>query len=112
LIKRFLSGALQSPFTLFCIPLLVGLLQFILMVNLAKTGFPQVLEIHKTAAGFLITGIFALCFGTLIGSMLGLRQMIYGENKIISTLGTGFNALYFLGFVLFFICIFVTNSSY
>ena len=82
------------------------------MVYLAQTGFPQVPDMLKTRAGFLISGIFALCFGTLIGSMLGLRQIFYGEHKIISSLGTGFNGLYFLGFVLFFVCIFVTNSTY
>lgn len=111
MMKKILQGAFQSPLTLFCIPPLIASAQFFLMVSLAQTGFPAVLDIHKTEAGLLISGIFALCFGSLLGLMLGFRQMLYGTQKIISTLGMAFNGLYFLGFVLFFICVFVTNST-
>lgn len=106
-----LSAILASPFFSICIPPALAVLQFLVMSLLLTTGFPEVPPEQKTHAGLLICALFSLCFPALIGMGWGFRQVFYSENKILSALGGAFNGLYFLGFVLFFICVFITNAS-
>lgn len=105
------SAIFASPFFSFCIPPALAVLQFLVMSLLMTTGFPNVPEEQKAHAGILISALFALCFPALIGMGWGFRQVFYSENKMLSALGGAFNGLYFLGFVLFFVCVFVTNAS-
>ena len=105
------TAIFASPFFSFCIPPALAVLQFLLMATLMTTGFPEVPDANKAYAGVLISALFALCFIALIGMGWGFRQVLYGENKVLSALGAAFNGLYFLGFVLFFVCVFVTNAS-
>ena len=100
-----------SPFFSFCIPPALAVLQFLVMTTLLTTGFPDVVPGQTTRAGFLISALFGLCIPALLGAGWGMRQVFNGGNRILSAIGATFNGLYFLGFVLFFICIFITNAS-
>ena len=100
-----------SPFFSFCIPPALAVLQFLVMATLLTTGFPDVVPEKMVQAGLLIVVLFGLCIPALFGMGWGVRQVFYGGNRMLSAIGAAFNGLYFLGFVLFFICIFITNAS-
>ncbi len=105
------SAILASPFFSFCIPPALAVLQFLVLSVLLTTGFPEVPAEQKLRAGLLIASLFGLCFVALAGMGWGFRQVFYGDKKILSALGAAFNGLYFLGFVLFFVCVFVTHAT-
>jgi hypothetical protein len=106
-----LPAFVDSPFFPFCIPPALAVLQFLVLSVLLTTGFPDVPASQKTNAGLLISALFGSCLLTLFGAASGTRQVFYSDNKVVATIGTAFNVFYLLGFVLFFIGVFVTNAS-
>ncbi len=102
---------LSNSFLLYCIPPIVVVLQFLLLMELLGTGFPNVQPELKVRSGFAIVGLFGVNFFCLLGTGLGVRQVLTGKSKMVSALGAAFNGFYFLVFILFFVCIFITNAS-
>lgn len=102
----------ESPFFTFCIPPALAVGQFLVSAYLFSTGFPHTRSDQTVNDGILVTILFALCLFPIVGVGLGLRQVMYGHTKAISALGTAFNGLYFLGCMLFFVLVFVTNSTH
>ena len=102
---------LDSPFFTFCIPPALFVLQFLVMVLLISTGFPEVLSGQMLKAGLLIIGLFSLTFLALFGAGWGIRQVFMGDHKFVSALGAAFNGCYFLGVSVFYVAVFVTNAS-
>jgi hypothetical protein len=106
-----LPAFLESPFCPFCIPPALAVLQFLVMSWLMAIGFPDFVPDRRDQAGMLITVLLGLCFFALLGMGWSLRQVLYGKYKIAAALGAVFNGAYFLGFLLFFIAVFVTHAS-
>jgi hypothetical protein len=102
---------LDSPFFTFCIPPALFVLQFLVMALLSSTGFPNVEPTQKVKAGMLIVALFGTTFFALIGAGWGIRQVFLSQNKFVSALGVAFNGLYFLGLIIFYVAIFITNAS-
>ena len=62
-------------------------------------------------SALLLTAFFALFMPAMPALLLGVRQLIYGSNKIAPAFGVIFNLAYILGFVCFFFLFFVTRST-
>jgi hypothetical protein len=102
----------ESPFFTFCIPPALAVGQFLVSAYLFSNGFPHTRLDQTVYEGLLVTLLFSLCLLPILGMGLGLRQVMYGHTKAISALGVAFNGLYFMGCVLFFVLVFVTNSTH
>ncbi len=87
------------------------MVQFILAAKLFSLGFPNLKSNNAVKGGWLIVSLFISSMPILLGALWGGRQILYQNQKIIAALGMLFNALYFIGFVIFYMCIFVTNAS-
>ncbi len=58
----------------------------------------------------VIATLLGLCVPALLAAGWGLRQAALGRNKIVSALGMAFNLAYALGFVVFYVTVFVPQS--
>jgi hypothetical protein len=85
--------------------------QVFLLLYIASLGFPDQPPEQKILVGCLISLMFAITFFALIGIAIGVNQLLVLKGKTLPLLGIACNGIYFLGFILFFIGIFVTNST-
>lgn len=102
---------MQSPFFVFCIPPLIAMVQFLLAAKLFSLGFPNLEPDNSIKGGWLIVSLFVCITPTLLGAFWGARQILYQKQKIIAALGMLFNVLYFIGFLVFYLGIFITNAT-
>lgn len=87
------------------------MVQFLILCWLLAIGFPDFKPDRKVQAGVLIAILLSLNFFSLFGLGWSLKQILYGKHKIAAALGAVLNGAYFLGFLLFFIGVFVTHAS-
>jgi hypothetical protein len=85
-------------------------LQFMVGVALFNTGLPKAMTIPHTPQALMTTSLFALTAFSVPAMLLGVRHLIYNPNKVAPALGILFNLVYLLGFVAFFLLVFVVKT--
>ena len=85
--------------------------QFALFAGIGSLGFPDPTPERRYLVGAMISLMFALTFLALLGMGIGCNQLLLHQNKVAPALGIVVNGVYFLGFTLFFITVFVTHST-
>jgi hypothetical protein len=101
---------LDNPYVSLCTPPVLMLLQFMVGVALFNNGLPAAMTIPHTPAALMTSALFALTAFTIPAMLLGVRHLIYNPNKLAPALGILFNLAYLLGFVAFFLLVFVVKT--
>ncbi|MDB5106863.1 MAG: hypothetical protein JWP91_4552 [Fibrobacteres bacterium] len=104
------AALLENPYITLCTPPVLMVLQFITAVSLFDHGLPYWSSKDTLHSGLLLTAFFGLCLPAIPAILLGIRHILYGSNKVAPALGVAFNILYILGFGLFFVMVFLTQS--
>lgn len=105
--KAFFLTNLYVPL---CTPLVLVVLQFVTAVLLFDEGLPYYFRADAVWSSLLLVGFFVLSMLAVPAILLGVRQIVLSANKVIPAMGLLFNTVYLLGFLSFFILIFLTQS--
>jgi hypothetical protein len=93
-----------------CIPPVLLVLQFMVGVALFNNGLPESMTIPHAPAAILTSTMFALTAFSVPAMLLGIRHLIYNPNKVAPALGILFNLVYLVGFIAFFVLVFVVKT--
>lgn len=101
---------LTNPYLPLCTPMVLVLLQFVTAVLLFDEGLPYYFLEDATHSSLLLVAFFALSMLAIPALLLGVRQIVLSADKVIPAMGLLLNMVYLLGFLSFFILVFVTQS--
>ena len=85
-------------------------LQFVTAVLLFDKGLPYYFLDDATHSSLLLVAFFGLSMLAVPALLLGVRQIVLSADKVIPAMGLLLNLVYLLGFLSFFILVFVTQS--
>ncbi len=85
-------------------------LQFVTAILLFDKGLPYYHLADATQSSLLLVAFFALSMLAIPALLLGVRQIVLSADKLIPAMGVLLNMVYLLGFLSFFILVFVTQS--
>lgn len=101
---------LANPYVPLCTPLVLVVLQFVTGVLLFEKGLPYYFLEDALHSSLLLVAFFSLSMPAVPAMLLGVRQIVLSSDKVIPAIGLLLNLVYFLGFLSFFILVFLTQS--
>ena len=105
--KAFL---LTNPYLPLCTPMVLVVLQFVTAILLFDKGLPYYFVEDVLHSSLLLVAFFALSMPAVPAMILGVRQIVLSDSKVIPAMGLLLNLVYFVGFLSFFILVFLTQS--
>lgn len=101
---------LTNPYVPLCTPLALAVLQFVTAVLLFDNGLPFYFLADAVPSSLLLVAFFTLSMVAVPAILIGVRQIVLSANKVIPAMGLAFNLVYLLGFLSFFILVFLTQT--
>lgn len=86
------------------------ILQFVTAILLFDKGLPFYFLEDAMHSSLLLVAFFALSMFAVPAMLLGVRQIVLSADKVIPAMGILLNIVYLLGFLSFFILIFITQT--
>jgi hypothetical protein len=101
---------LTNPYVPLCTPMVLVILQFVTAVLLFDNGLPFYFLDDAMHSSLLLVAFFALSMVAFPAILLGVRQIVLSANKFVPAMGLLLNTVYLLGFLSFFILVFLTQT--
>jgi len=106
-LKKFI---LTNPYLPICTPMALAVLQFLAFILLFNSGLPFFFRKDALGSSLFLVAFFGLSMVTVPAMLLGVRQLIYSSNKFFPAIGVAFNLVYLVGFLSFFVLVFLTQT--
>jgi hypothetical protein len=105
------AAVLDNPYIPLCTPPVLIVLQFLLALALFHDGLPDY-DVRSKLSSILLTFAFFGLWGISIPALLlGVRNLIYGPNKLAPALGVALNFAYLVVFAAGFILLIVSKAT-
>jgi hypothetical protein len=101
---------LTNPYVPLCTPMALVVLQFVTAILLFDKGLPYYFLEDATHSSLLLVAFFAMSMLAFPAMLLGVRQIVLSADKVIPAMGLLLNIVYLLGFLSFFVLIFLTQT--
>lgn len=105
-----LSWVAANPFFSLFIPPVLFVIQFLLIVNLVTLGFPNHGPELRLRVSLMLCAIFGISGFSILGILIGGRQVFTLRSKAAPLLGIALNAAYLIGFSLYFLFVIVLTN--
>lgn len=100
----------RNPFAPLCLPPLIFLFQFFLLLLLVSYGFPDHGPERTVPVSLLLIGLFGLGFLCFGGMALGVRQAFLLRSKALPVAGVLANGAYLAASIFFFLFVLVLRN--